>query len=216
MFDSELFQYCTVVLGAIFFVVDPFAAVPLYIAMTHADDPPKRRRMALRASITVAIVLIGFAFLGSYVFRLFGITLPSFKVAGGVLLLLMAIDMVRAQPSRTRSSPEETEEGAHKDDVAVFPLAIPMLAGPGAIATVTVLTAQARDWRYHVAVVGAILVTALLTYLILRAAPLAERVLKQTGLKILNRLMGMILCAIAVQFIVVGLGEILPGLTSAR
>jgi multiple antibiotic resistance protein len=212
--DSELLMFAATVFAAIFFVVDPFAAVPLFITMTRDDTAPKRRSMARRASVTVAVVLVTMAFAGKYIFGLFGVTLPAFRIAGGVLLLLLAIDMVRAQPSRTRSSPEETAEGAQKEDVAVIPLAIPMLAGPGAIATVMVLTAQAKDWRYHVIVVASILVTALLTYFVLRAAQLAERVLKQTGLAIVNRLMGMVLCAIAMQFVVGGLGEMLPGLSA--
>jgi len=208
----DLLQFAAVVFSAIFFVVDPFAAIPLFIGMTRDDPPAKRRRMAMRASITLAIVLIAFAFLGRYLFQLFGITLPGFKVAGGILLLLLSIDMVRAQPSRTRTSPEEAREGAEKEDVAVFPLAIPMLAGPGAIATVMVVTSQAQDWKQYSIVMGSILVTSAITYLVLRAAQLAERVLQQTGINIVNRLMGMILCAIAVQFVATGLAEMLPGL----
>src|SRR5262245_9119223 len=214
--DTDLLSFATVTFGAVFFVVDPFAAVPLFLGMTQGDPEAKRRGMAKRASITVAVVLISFAFLGRYLFQIFGITLPAFRVAGGVLLLLLAIDMVRAQPSRTRSSPDEAREGAEKDDVAIIPLAIPMLSGPGAIATVMVLTAQAPDWRYQLILVGAIVVTSIITYIVLRASRVAERFLRQTGLNIVNRLMGMVLCAIAVQFIVVGVGEMLPGLSVAR
>jgi multiple antibiotic resistance protein len=214
--DGDFLQFASVAFGTVFFVVDPIAAVPLFIGMTQGNTDEKRRKMARRASITVAVVLISFAFLGRYFFKLFGITLPAFRIAGGVLLLLLAIDMVRAQPSRTRSSPEEAREGAEKDDVAIIPLAIPMLSGPGAIAAVMVLTGQAVDWRYHAVLVGAIIVTSVATYVILRAARFAERVLRQTGINILNRLMGMILCAIAVQFIVVGLGEMLPGLAAGK
>jgi multiple antibiotic resistance protein len=214
--DADLPQYFILVLSAVFFVVDPFAAVPLYIAMTRGDSHEKRRKMALRASITSAIVLAAFAFLGKSIFSLFGITLPAFKVAGGVLLFLIAIDMVRAQPSRTRTSPEETREGAEKDDIAIIPLAIPMLSGPGSIATVMVLTGQAKGWQQHGAVIVSILLTALASYFILRAAQYAERVLKQTGLNVLTRLMGMVLCAIAVQFIASGAGDLLPGLVATR
>ena len=214
--EADLPQYFILVLSAVFFVVDPFAAVPLYIAMTRGDSHEKRRKMALRASFTSAIVLIAFAFLGKSIFTLFGITLPAFKVAGGVLLFLIALDMVRAQPSRTRTSPEETREGAEKDDIAIIPLAIPMLSGPGSIATVMVLTAQAKGWQEHGAVVVSILLTALASYFILRAAQYAERVLKQTGLNVLTRLMGMVLCAIAVQFIASGTGDLLPGLVAGK
>ena len=209
---DDLLSYVGVALSTVFFVVDPFAAVPLFIAMTHGDSDEKRRRTARRACITLGIVLLVFGFAGEYIFRLFGVTLPAFRIAGGILLLLMAIDMVRAEPSRTRSSPEETKEGADKPDVAIIPLAIPMLAGPGAMASVMVLAAEAKDWRYQLVIAGAVMVTAIGSYLILRATRLLERVLRQTGLNILNRLMGMVLCAIAVQFIMAGVGELLPGL----
>jgi multiple antibiotic resistance protein len=209
---DEFLSYLAVAFSTVFFVVDPFAAVPLFIAMTEGDTDQKRRVMAKRAAITVAVVLLTMGFLGTYIFKLFGVTLPAFRIAGGILLLLLAIDMVRAEPSRTRSSPEETREGVEKADVAIIPLAIPMLSGPGAIASTMVLAAEAKDWRYYLAIGAAIVGTAIASYFVLRATKHIERVLRRTGLNILNRLMGMVLCAIGVQFMVAGLGEMLPGL----
>jgi len=210
--NDEILPYIGVTLSTIFFVVDPFAAVPLFIAMTQGDSDGKRRRMAMRACLTMGIVLLVMGFAGQYIFKLFGVTLPAFRIAGGILLLLLALDMVRAEPSRTRSSPEEAQEGAAKPDVAIIPLAIPMLAGPGSMASVMVLAAEAKDWRYYLVIVGAVIVTVVASYFILRSTRIIERVLRQTGLNILNRIMGMILCAIAVQFIMLGVGELLPGL----
>ena len=212
---DDLLSYAAVVFSAVFFVVDPFAAVPLFLVMTKGDEPSKQRAMARRASITVFIVLATAGFAGTYIFKLFGVTLPAFRIAGGILILLLALDMVRAEPSATRARPEETQEGVAKADIAIIPLAIPMLSGPGAIASVMVLWAEAKDWRYHAIIIAAIFATAVGSYLVLRATPLVERVLKQTGLNILTRLMGIVLCAIAVQFMVAGLGEMLPGLVGA-
>src|SRR3954453_23458762 len=131
---------------AILFVVDPFAALPIFATISAGDPIEKRRAMAARAAHATAITLALFAALGGLLFRPLGISMGAFKVAGGIMILLMALDMMRAQPSRTRSTAVEQAEGAEKDDVAIVPLAIPMLAGPGAMATVTVLMGRA-GWR---------------------------------------------------------------------
>jgi len=212
---SSLISFALVTFSAIFFVVDPLALVPLYLSLTPSDAPQKRRAMALKAAITSSATLLLFALSGGLIFRLFGITLGAFKIAGGILLFLIALEMIRAQRSRTRTSPEEEHEGIEKEDVAVIPLAIPMLAGPGAIATVTMLMHQAWPSPARIGIVIAcILATGGLSFLILRAAPLVERTLKQTGLNILNRLMGLILAAVAVQFVVDGVRESLRGLAA--
>ncbi len=206
---SDLLSFALVTLSAIVVVVDPFAVVPLFLTITQGDSPEKKRATARKASLVMTLTLVAFAAAGGFIFRLFGITLGAFKIAGGVLLFLMAIDMLRAQRSRVRTSPEEEVEGAAKDDVAVIPLGIPMLAGPGSIATVTVLMTQAAGSTARVAVVfGCIVLTGLLTFVLLRAATVVERALKQTGLNILNRIMGLILAAVAVQFVVDGIREV--------
>ncbi|HEY6099543.1 MAG TPA: MarC family protein [Anaeromyxobacter sp.] len=209
---GELLTLSLISLSAIFFVVDPFAAVPFFLAMTREDPLGKRRETALRASLTAGLVLATFAVGGAWIFRLLGIGLPAFKIAGGVVLLLLAVDMIRTQPSRTRITEKEVEAGADKDDVAIVPLAMPLLAGPGSIATVVVLMARAREgsWWHTVAVLGAIAVTAALTYLILAGAARIERVLGRTGLAILERAAGLLLVAVAVQFMLDGLVEGLP------
>jgi multiple antibiotic resistance protein len=171
--------------------------------------------LARRGAWTTAITLALFALAGSAIFRIFGITIGAFKIAGGILLFHVALDMMRAQPSRVRSSPEEAVEGNEKEDVAIVPLAIPMLAGPGAIATVTVLMSEAAHSYLHIGIVLlAIFLTGTLTFLVLRASTYVERALKQTGLNIVNRVMGLILAAVAVQFVVNGIHDVLPVLTA--
>jgi multiple antibiotic resistance protein len=143
----------------------------------------------------------------------FGITLGAFKVAGGVLLLLTSIEMLRAQPQRTRTSPEEEREGAEKEDVAIFPLAIPLLAGPGSIATVTALMGRAGRKAFAVPVVLSIALTCVASYLMLIAADRISRFLGVTGLNVMNRVIGLIIGALAVQFMFDGVRDTFPGLS---
>jgi multiple antibiotic resistance protein len=125
---GDLLSLSLVSLPAVFFVVDPVAAVPFFLAMTRDDSPEKRRETALRACVTAGLILAGFALAGGLIFRLLGISLGAFKIAGGVVLLLLALDMIRTQPSRTRITEGEVAAGADKEDVAIVPLAMPLLA----------------------------------------------------------------------------------------
>src|SRR4051812_17154939 len=131
----ELFSYFLVTLSAIFFVVDPVGVVPIFLSMTAGDTKEKIRSMALRACMVAAALLSFFTLFGGLLFKVLGVSLSSFKVAGGILLLLTALDMLRARQSHTRTSSRETTEGAAKEDIALVPLAIPLLAGPGSMAT---------------------------------------------------------------------------------
>lgn len=210
----ELATFALVTFSAVFFVVDPFAVIPLFLALTANEDAARRCSTARRSAIVTTITLLLFAFGGGLIFRILGITIGAFRIAGGILLFIMAIEMLKAQKSRTRTSPEEEREGVEKDDVAVIPLAIPMLAGPGSIATVMVLMNDAHGSIPRIGIViAAILVTGTLTYLILRGSPLVGRTLRQTGLNIVTRVMGLILAAIAVQFVVDGLRDVWPRIT---
>jgi multiple antibiotic resistance protein len=190
---------------SIFFIVDPFAVIPTFLAMTARDSAAQRRVLARRGAWTCAITLTLFALGGSLIFKIFGITIGAFKVAGGVLMGLNALDMVQARRSQQRETPVETAEGIQKEDIGILPLGVPMLAGPGAISTVMVLALGAKRPAATAAVYLAIALTSLLTYFVLSAATLVERRLGQTGMRILTRLMGLVLLAIAVQFILDGI-----------
>ena len=197
---------------AVLFIVDPIGVVPLFVAMTAKDSPEKCRGMALRASLVAGGVLCFFALFGTLVFQVFGVTLAAFRVAGGLLLMLTALDMLRAQQPGTKTSAAETAEGSAQEDIAIVPLAMPLLAGPGAIATVMVLMAQNGPGLEGAApVIASIVITMCLAYLTLRSAHLVKRVLKQTGIAILERIFGLILAAIAVQFVFEGGRELLKG-----
>jgi multiple antibiotic resistance protein len=212
---SELLSFGLVALSAVFFVVDPVGVVPIFIAMTEGDSPEKIRETARRATLVASGLLIFFTLFGTLVFKVMSVSLGAFKVAGGIVLLITALDMLRARQSETRTSPEEAQEATSKEDVAIVPLALPLLAGPGAIATVTVLTSRSHGPTAAVPVVLAVVITMVVTYFMLRAAPLVQRVLGQSGVAILQRVMGLLLAAIAVQFIAEG-GRDLLGLSRVQ
>lgn len=205
----DLISFFLVSLSAVFFVVDPIGVVPIFLAMTSGTSPTKIREIAMRASFAGGALLLAFALFGGLIFKTFGVSLAAFRVAGGLLLLVTSFDMVRAKTSQTKTSPQETQEGIEKDDIAVVPLAIPLLSGPGSIATVMVLMSQAKGWAGPTSILLSIALTFVASYFLLRGAHLVQRVLKQTGVAIMQRVMGLILAAIAVQFVAEGSRDLL-------
>ena len=201
----RMLQELLLVFTSVLFIVDPFAVVPSFLAMTARDTPATRKVLARRGAWTTAVTLTLFALAGSLIFKVFGITIGAFKIAGGVLMGLNALDMVQARRSQQKETPAETKEGIEKEDIGILPLGIPMLAGPGAISTVMVLAVGSKTAITTAALYLAIALTAYVTYLTLAAASLVERRLGQTGMRILTRLMGLVLCAIAAQFIIDGI-----------
>lgn len=189
---------------SILFLVDPPGTIPAFLALTAHYSPEKRRKTALVACITATITLCGFALMGTYLFRYLGLTLPAFQIAGGLILFLVALDMIRAQRS-TQEDPQELQEGASAGDVAIAPLAIPLLAGPAAMSTVAVLMSRATDTIHSAMVFLAIGLTGLTCYLTLRLAEPIQRRLGTTGIHVLGRVLGLVLAGIAVQFVLNGL-----------
>jgi multiple antibiotic resistance protein len=210
----EDLKFAVVALSAMFFVIDPIATVPIFLTITARDSPEQRRRIARRAAFAAFVTLSIFAAAGGLIFQAFGISLGAFKIAGGLMLLLMSVDMMRAQSSPTRTTAEEQGEASGRDDIAIFPMAIPMLAGPGAIATVMVLMSRAAwDPVRTPAVFGAIALTCVASWLLLRSAAGAQRWLPKTLLRAFERIMGLLLAAVAVEFIAGGIRDMLqpPG-----
>jgi len=177
-------KFAVVEFSAIFFVIDPMANVPLFLTITANETPVQRKQTAKRAAFATWVILSVFALAGGLIFKAFGISLGAFKIAGGIMLLLMAIDMMRAQPSPTRSTAEEQAESQRHDDVAIVPMAIPMLAGPGAIATVMVLMSKAAWHPFRTGVVlASVALTCVVAWLLMRSAANAERFLPKTLLR---------------------------------
>jgi multiple antibiotic resistance protein len=203
-------RFSVLALSSIFFLVDPFAAIGSFLAITGHCNAEKRKRMARKAALTCFIVLTSFAVAGQLIFRMFGITLPAFEVAGGLILLLIGLDMLEAKRSPTQEASGDTEEASHKEDAGIVPLGIPMLAGPGAISSVMVLVGQVPHfWRWEMgAILGAIAITALVSYWVLAAAGRVRAVMGETGIRILVRIMGLLLVALAMQFFVNGLTDL--------
>jgi multiple antibiotic resistance protein len=199
-----MFDFALTAIASVLFVVDPVGALPAYLAMSEGDDQAKRRRTAWLASLVATLTLAAFAATGNLIFRLFGLTLPVLQIAGGLILFLVALDMIRAQCS-TQEGPGEVNEGKAKEDVAITPLAIPMLAGPAGLSTVTTLMGQARNGAEALAVYLAIALTGLISYVTRRLAGPVHAWLGRTGIHVFSRVLGLILAAIAVQFVLDGL-----------
>ena len=196
----SLSEYILLAFGSLFVIVDPLAAVPAFLAMTPTDTPEQRIKMARLACCVAAGVLLAFAVAGKWIFKFLGITMPAFQLAASIVLLLVALDMLRAQRSRVQETSEETAAGVEKTDIAVTPLAIPMLAGPGAISTTILLQNEAKDIPQHIALYGCIAAVSLVSYLILRLSARSARWLSPIVMSIAIRIMGLLLAAVAIQF----------------
>ena len=197
-------RFSLLALSSIFFLVDPFAALPTFLAVTAGQNASRRKKTARKASLTAFVVLTTFALIGQYIFRVFGITLPAFEIAGGVILLLIGLDMLEAKRSPTQESSSDTQAAASKEDVGIVPTGIPMLAGPGAITSVMVLVGQVQTRWQMGAILGSIAITAGICALVLGSAARVGKLLGDTGIRILVRIMGLLLVALAVQYFVNG------------
>jgi multiple antibiotic resistance protein len=204
---TTVLEFALLAITSVFFLVDPFAVIPMFLAVTANAAKEERRGVARRSALTCAIVLCSFALAGSLIFKMFGITLPAFKIAGGIILMGIGLDMLQAKQSGTKATAEEQQEGAEKPDASIIPLGMPMLAGPGAISTVMVLVGESHTVWQHVIIYATIVLTAYVSYLILAGADGVRKYLGETGIRILMRLMGLLLVALAVQFIANGLTD---------
>jgi multiple antibiotic resistance protein len=193
-------------------IVNPVSALPLFVSMTASNSPLEKRQIARMASISVAVVLILAAFLGQPILALFGITIASFKVGGAILILLMAISMMHAAPTRSKQTPEEAVEAQNKENIAVVPLAIPLLAGPGAISTTIVYATERASLAHLGLIMLCCLLVAAATWVTLRLATPVSAWLGEIGVNIATRLMGLLLAAVAVEIFTSGLVVLLPGL----
>ncbi|MEN6341958.1 MAG: NAAT family transporter [Methanospirillum sp.] len=200
-------------LSSLLVIVNPLGAALIFVSMTADFDRETKRRTAIEASWYAVIVLVIFALLGGIILVLFGITLAAFRIGGGILLFMIGLDMVYAKVSRAKVTATEKYEG-DVDDVAVMPIAIPMIAGPGAITTVIVLMDEARGlgiWAYGVVLVS-ILATSSVTHLMMAHSDWIVSRVGQREFRAVNRIMGILLIAIAVEFVITGLRIAFPTL----
>ncbi|AOI69274.1 hypothetical protein WI73_22920 [Burkholderia ubonensis] len=193
-------------------LINPVGAVPFFLSLTAQQTDDERRHTIRIASVSVFCVITVTTLLGQQIIDFFGISVGSLEVGGGIIMLLMAISMLNAQAGNTRSTPEERHEAEQKDNIAVVPLAIPLLTGPGSISTVIIYAANSRHWYDRVGLVAIGAILACLCFVAMRLAEPIANWIGRTGINIATRLMGLMLSALAVEFIVNGLRALLPAL----
>ncbi|MBK8176887.1 MAG: MarC family protein [Rhodospirillales bacterium] len=203
-------------LVALFVILNPIGIAPLFASMTEAMTPAERNRTALTTAAAVFVTCTLCALVGKTLLGFFGITVADLQIAGGLVVLLIGLGMVNAQPDRTKHTPAENEEGKGKDDPSVVPLAIPLTSGPGAMATAILATDDHSSFGEYAVVVATILVCSVLVLVIYRSCGRLQRLFGVTGMGILTRVMGLVVAAIAVQMIVTGLLHKLPLLPIAH
>lgn len=207
---TDVAEYIKMAIGLLA-IVDPLGALPVFLAATAGQSLTQQRRTARIAALTAALTLLAAMLVGEWVLIAFGISLPAFRVSGGILFLMMAMSLLYARSSRASHSPEEDREAIDRESVAVVPLGIPLLAGPGGIAMV-IVHAHRHNGALHRPVLAVCIVAVIaLTWLVLEMAPLLARWLGRTGIKIVTRLMGLLLAAIAIEFIARGAIQLFPG-----
>jgi multiple antibiotic resistance protein len=190
----------------LFVVVEPVTLVPVFATLTDGASERYRRKMSLKAVAVSGIVLALFALAGAWFIRMMGISIDAFRIAGGVMLFLIALEMVFARESGTKTSSEEKDEVQQRADISVFPLAFPFIAGPGALATVLLTFGTLKpDWMMTLGLLAVIALVLLITLVLLLLTPLVNRVMGVTGAHVVSRLAGVVLAALAVQFMVDGL-----------
>ena len=193
-------------------LINPIGAIPFFMSLTANQSDVERRRTIRIAAISVFCVIAITTMLGQQIISFFGISVGSLEVGGGIIMLLMAINMLNAQIGNSRSTPEERDEAEQKDNIAVVPLAIPLLTGPGSISTVIIYAANSRHWYERAGLVAIGAALAFLCFVAMRLAEPIANWIGRTGINIATRLMGLMLSALAVEFIVNGLRALLPAL----
>ena len=201
--------------AALFAIMNPFGAIPIFLSLTADNTPAERRRIGGVAALAVLVALLLTALVGHQILGFFGISIGAFRAAGGLIILLLALSMLHGRQSAVHHSPIEQQDGEAKDDPAVFPLAIPLIAGPGSIATVILYSDQVRGVAGFVVIGIAIALLCLVLYLALRLAMPLSGLLGPTGMNVATRLMGMLLASIAVEMIAAGIGDLFPALRGA-
>ena len=207
----ELFINTFIVL---FVVIDPIGVAPMFIALTHGGTEEYKRKMAVKGTAIAAVILVVFVWAGNSLLHALGISLAAFRIAGGALLFLLAIDMLFARHSGLRSTTlREQQEAEHRNDISVFPLAIPLIAGPGALTTVLLMLTNGSQQPFIIVIVlGVLVLVLLITLITLLFAVHILRFIGETGANVISRVLGIILSALAVQFVLDGVSaQFFPG-----
>jgi multiple antibiotic resistance protein len=211
----DALSFALVAFSSLIVIINPLMVTSVFITLTSSATPEAKRAISRKTTLTAFIVLLAFAISGSLIFKFFSITIGAFQIAGGIILFSVAMGMLHAQTSRTKQTPEEMDEAMSREDIAVVPLAIPIVSGPGAITTVVVLSGETRAIPNMAILFLAIVVSMVIVFVMLRNASSIQKFMGPSGLNITTRLMGLVLAAVAVQFVVHGIASVLPELASA-
>lgn len=193
---------------SLFTIIDPFAAAPIFVSMTESYDQNQRKQAAFRACMSALVILLVFAICGGVIFKLFGITVDALRIAGGILFFLMAMQMLMGKERKTNSESLDLDQ-------AVVPLGIPLICGPGAISTVMVLMGQNRSFGHIAALVLAITLVIVLTALVLLISPNIVKFIGKTGIAVITKVIGLIVCTIGIQFVLDGLKPVILGILAS-
>ncbi|MEA3199687.1 MAG: multiple antibiotic resistance protein [Thermoplasmata archaeon] len=201
------------ILVSVFAIVNPVGVIPTFLALTGGYDAAMRRRVITKAVLVGAGVLVVFGLAGQFIFSVFSITIPAFRIAGGILIFKVAFDMLQGERPKADSNDAEIADALERENIGITPLGVPLLTGPGAITTVMILLASHADRIEQAVVYASVLVTFAVAALLLVMGERLFRFLGRSGLQVFTRIMGLLLAAVAVQFILNGIAQALPGLT---
>lgn len=207
---NALILYMILCVTSMFVVINPFSTVAIFIPLAKGIKSNIKKEMLQNASKMGWAILVLFSLSGLMIFQLFGLSIGSFKVAGGILLLIISLKMLFKGNELEEENGKINEDYNKKDDLTIIPLTVPFTSGPGAITTAIVLASQAIDVYYWTVLILSITIAILLNYLVLLNSEIIEKILKQRGIKVLTKLMGIIVCSVGIQFIVNGIRDLMP------
>jgi len=203
--DIELLSFFLFSLSSLFTLINPVGILPIILSLTENLNSKEYNKIILRGILIASIILLVFAIIGQYIFSFYGITVYACKIAGGILFLKIGINMIEAKVSRTKSTPQESKEASIIDDIALSPIGIPIIAGPGAITSVMLLASESTTMEYKLIFYFSLILTLILSFFILSLGKKLSSKLGTTGLRVIQRIMGLLLMVIAVQFIIDGI-----------
>ena len=208
---NELITYFILAFSTLFTLVNPIGLTAVYLSIIEPFGAAERKNIAFKGTITAFIILIIFFLVGDIIFSFYSITVSAFKIAGGILFFRTGMLMLEARISRSRSTPKEEAEAGTNEDIAYTPIGIPLIAGPGAITSVMILSSETSRWELKLVLFGVIALVLFLTYLIFQGSDYLTHHFGTTGIRIIQRIMGLILMVISVQFVIDGLGPVIEG-----
>ena len=191
--------------SSLFALINPIGLVPIFLSITENYNRKERDIIAIKAVIFSFFILIVFSFIGEFIFSFYNITIDGFRIAGGILLLKISLDMLESKRSRTRTTPVEQKEAEQKDEIAYSPLGIPLIAGPGAIASIMILSSETNSYIDSITLLMSLSLVLFMTFLIFKISKMLSKNFGKSGLRIMQRIMGLILMTISIEFILKGI-----------